>query len=390
MPTSQMAASARPNWYLLQQMERSFGEYFGSASSIASNETYVTQDKRYIVHRDALGAFSVSRNACAHAGAQLLEKPGVQDHKSIRCPVHQWLYEPSGNLIAAPFFEKCERMRLHRPDFGMWNGYVLGYNQREIDDMLASFGEVLEVPKSAFNPSEFVFMEEVEYGLPYPPELMMINYMDGYHVPLCHQKTFDAVADASTYQWELSPLHPSNRAGYSIQEVRARKNVSQRMDAVLRNNHDLTDKDLGWARFHLWIDEVFPSYGVQYPIDKDIFALWAAFYGKGHVMPELYEGGLFLAVSYLVNVDAKNPYTGNANFVEYYVHKNVPEYLREKAYRLFKTAYQQSAREDDEICMRLWAAHQQGELDFDRIYHQDLEKGDVHWREWLKFHSVTL
>ncbi len=385
MPTSQMVPSVRPNWYLGKEQTWSFGEYFGSASSIAPNETYVTQDKRYIVHRDAAGTFSVSRNACAHAGAQLLEKAGVQDPKSIRCPVHQWLYEPNGNLIAAPFFEKCEKMRLHRPDFGVWNGYVLGYDQSELNEMFASFGKSLGIEKEALDPTKFVFMDEAEYGLPYPPELMMINYMDGYHVPLCHQKTFDVVADASTYRWELSDLWLNNRAGYSIQEVRSRKNVSARKEAVLRNNADLTDEDIGWARLHLWVNEVFPSYGVRCPIDKDIFALWAAFYGKGHVMPELYEGGLFLAVSYLVNVDAKNPYTGNANYVEYYVHKNVPERLREKAYRYFRAAYEQSAREDDEICMRLWAAHQQGELDFDRVYHQDLEKGDVHWRKWLHF-----
>ncbi len=312
MPTSQMMLSARPNWYLHQHMERSFGEYFGSASSIAPNETYVTQDKRYIVHRDTGGTFSVSRNACAHAGAQLLSRAGVQDHKNIRCPVHQWLYEPTGALIAAPFFEKCEKMRLHRPNFSVWNGYVLGYDQSELNEMFASFGKSLGIEKEALDPTEFVFMDEAEYGLPYPPELMMINYMDGYHVPLCHQKTFDAVADASTYRWELSDLWPNNRAGYSIQEVRSRKNVSTRMEAVLRNNADLTDEDIGWARLHLWVNEVFPSYGVRCPIDKDIFALWAAFYGKGHVMPELYEGGLFLAVSYLVNVDAKDPYTGNA------------------------------------------------------------------------------
>jgi hypothetical protein len=264
----------------------------------------------------------------------------------------------------------------------VWNGYVLGYKQSHLDEVLTSFGDELGIPKSAVDPREFVFMGEEEYSLPYPRPVFKINFIDGLHVYRYHWLTFTTVADVSKYLWEMSKRCEGNPVGYSIQVVRARQNVRANMEALMRQNSTLSEEDLGWARFHLWIGEEFPKHGVKNPIDKDIFAIWASIYGNGYVMPEVYEGGICMAVSYLVNVDPKNPETGNKNFVEYYVHKNVPTELREKTYRLFREAYEQSAREDDEICLRLWDAHQQGDLDFDRVYHTELEKGDVHWREW--------
>jgi nitrite reductase/ring-hydroxylating ferredoxin subunit len=386
---STMNFSVEPDWYRGHKT-RLTGDYFGSTSSIAPNETYVSQDLMHIVHRDGKeGKVSVSRNACAHAGALLLATPGVQDHTDFSCPVHKWKYLPSGECVAMPYFEMCEKVKLHSPSFGIWNGYVIGYEQSELNQALAHFGNSLGHPKNAFSADEFVFMgDEVEYELPYPCELMMINYNDGYHVPLCHQLTFDAVADSSTYRWELSPQSAKSPVWYSIQEVRARPGVKKRMQQLMRV-HECEEEAVGWARLHTWIEEVFPSYGVEYPIDKEVFALWASIYGNGYLMPELYEGGLFLAVSYLASADPRNPETGNKNFVEYYIHKNVPANLRDKAYRLFRHAYEQSAREDDELCKRLWAAHRLGGMNYSRAFHETLEAGDDHWRTWFKEHFVA-
>jgi hypothetical protein len=123
-------------------------------------------------------------------------------------------------------------------------------------------------------------------------------------------------------------------------------------------------------------------------------------------MLELYEGGLFLAVSYLVNVNPKEsdggdinlieflsgnhtsdvmgkPKAGNVNVVEFYVHKNIHKSHRVEALKKFKHAYSQSAREDDEICVKLWEGHKQGNIHTSRMYHETLESGDMHFREWF-------
>ena len=339
------------------------------------------------MHHNGDGRITVRRNACAHAGAPILDTPGVQNGGIMRCPIHKWAYKPTGELIAAPHFqpEVCERIRLSAPEHGVWNGYAIGYPQHELDLGLANFGKTIGLPLSCFDPNEFVFMHEEVYELPYPRELMLVNYFDGYHVPLYHQKTFDAVADPESYAWEFDESHAyERRCDYSIQLVRARRDVAKRLDMLMRNGDHR--ESFGWADFHLWLHETMSH--VERPIDSDIFAVWASVYGNAYLMPELYEGGLFLAVSYLVSKDGAANETENLNLVEYYVHKCVPHELRTIAMRKFQHAYEQSAREDDEICMTLWDAHRRGSLDFDRVYHELLEAGDVHWRTWFHRHFV--
>lgn len=369
----------KPDWYLGSQAP-SFGDYFGSVSSLAVGETYLTYDRKYIVHRVAATEFHVSRNACAHAGAPILETPGVQDVDNLRCPIHKWTYDLKGQLKAAPQFKSCHGVSLSKPDVALWNGNLVGFRKEETES-LSRFGASLSLPRGAFDTSAFVFMGEERYPIPYPRELMLVNYFDGYHVPLYHQKTFAAVANCDSYAWEFS--EQGAKVGYSIQVVRARSDVEKERRFLMQRG--LAEEDIGWATFHLWIRDEFKS--VERPIDADIFAVWASLYGNGFLMPELYEGGLFLAMSYLVNEDPGNAETGNANLVEYYVHKNVPEARRKEAARRFQHAYEQSAREDDEICETLYRSHRHRNFSDNRIYHQFLEAGDVHWREWYKLKS---
>ncbi len=393
---------AAPNWYH-GLTTHAFGDYFGSLTSRVKDETYLTHDTKYIVHRDSGGTVSVKRNACLHAGAPLLNTVGKQDVKHLVCDIHKWTYTPSGTLLGSPQFENCKGRSLETPNFGIWNGYILGYTQAELDVVLKDFGEELSLPKSAFNPQQFAYMGEEVYELPYPRPLMMVNYHDGYHVPMYHKKTFSLVADCESYEWELPPLDTSFRPSYSLQKVNARSDVERQVERLMRE-HDCGRNMFGWADLHLWLKETVPS--IETPIDASIFAVWASIYGNGYVMPELYEGGLFLAVSYLVNVHPKEPdggninlieflsgnhtsdvkgepKAGNVNVVEFYVHKNIPKKHRLEALKKFKHAYSQSAREDDEICVKLWAGHKQGNMNAPRICHETLEAGDAHWREWF-------
>lgn len=403
MPKSKPLLGYLPDWYRFRSA-KSFGDYFGSLCSLSAGETYLTYDRKYIVHRKPEGIVSVRSNKCAHAGALLLTEPGVQNPGQIRCPIHKWGYKPSGELIGAPSFVECKDITLTAPEFGLWNGYVLGFTQKELNcSSLTTFGETLKLPQKAFAPEEFVFMGEDVDPLPYPRDLMYVNYFDGYHVPHYHKRTFAAVADCETYEWEI-PEITGNRVCHNIQQVRARSDIKKHTEWLARTEN-LPREAFGWADLHLWLQEVIPD--VERPIDKDIFAVWAAIYGNGYLMPELYEGGLFLAVSYLVSLDCgdggllhriESSYDAKSgewkyeikpnqfNLVEYYVHKSIPEEHRLHAYRKFKSAYGQSAREDDEICMRLWDAHRLGGADFKRIYHEVLEAGDPHWREWYFQH----
>lgn len=384
MKKAKPVSGACPNWYR-NFVTPAFGEYFGSISSLANGETYLTYDKLYIVHRQHNGKLSVRANVCAHAGAPLLTEPGVQDVRALHCPIHKWGFAPSGEFLGAPYFENCDGMSLSAQEFGVWDGYMIGSFSQDVLDIsdLMHFGDTLHIEKDVFNPIDFVFMGEEAYPLPYPRQLMYVNYFDGLHVPLYHQKTFDAVADVESYAWEFSPH--LNRVSYSIQCVRARNDVDKRLQHLMRT-YGLPQEEFGWADFHMWIKEHLTD---DAPIDPEIFAVWGALYGNAYLMPELYEGGRFLAVSYLVSMNGLHDSdTENCNLVEYYVHKSVPPHLRKIAARKFQYAYEQSAREDDAICLTLWEAHRRGGMQRLRLYHPHLEAGDMHWREWFEQYGV--
>jgi choline monooxygenase len=384
MEKSQIQSSGSvPNWYARHMRTKQFGAYFGSTSSIAIGEVYLTFDRRHIVHRMSEDEFFVYENACAHAGAPLLTKPGVQDVRTLVCPIHMWSYHLNGDLKRAPMFRPCEGVQLKQVPFTIWNGMLLGFEKDEVDYALKHFGESLGLPSKAFDVAEFVFMSEEDYRLRYPAALMLVNYLDILHVIFMHFLTFALVASTDTSRWEFSNF--LTRLGYSIQLVRSHVEVEKRRVQAMQSR-SCTEEDTGWATFHLWLKEHLGN--VKRPIDENIFAVWATIYGKSCIMPELYEGGLCLAVSYLVNEDPNDPMTGNANLVEYYLHKSVPEELRVQTMRRFQHAYEQSAREDDAICERLWEAHQH-ELTFHRHAHEELEAGDEHYRKWYMKHFVV-
>ena len=351
------------------------GEYFGSTSSLYLDEVFVTPDKKWIVTH-AEGEISVVQNVCLHAGAEILNDAGTQHSAEIRCSVHNWLYDMRGKLLACPKFTPAERS-LARPNYGVWNGFVLGYGKDELR-ALEGFGSSLGLPLGFLNADAFQFREESVYDLPYPRPLMKINYDDGLHVARYHQLTFGPMTNEDEYLWEFGP--EETKCSYSIQVVNMRPNLRKHVDQLMRlRNKELSE--LGWADLHFWLEEKMPN--AKTPIDPNIFAVWASIYGNGYIMPELYLGGRLLALSYLVEVIDKHGITRNKNYVEFYIHKSVPEQLREKLLEKFIFAYRQSAEEDDELCMKLWAAHRRKDIAFDRVIHGELEAGEQHFRSWF-------
>lgn len=380
MDKSLQLRAVRPNWYRGLHT-KDVGEYYGSLASLYPDEVFVTFDKKWIVTRTGDGKISVVQNVCLHAGAEILNTAGTQHSTEIRCSVHQWLYDTNGRLVACPKFTKSNRA-LARPAFGVWKGFALGYSPEELR-ALDGFGAQLSLPADFLSAEAFWFGEEIAYKLPYPRPLMKVNYDDGLHVAKYHEFSFGPMTDESSYLWEFGA---NTKCSYSIQVVHMRPNLRAHVDRLMRSrNRELSE--LGWADLHFWLEEKMP--GAKTPIDKNIFAVWASIYGNGYVMPELYEGGRLLALSYLVEVTDEHGIRKNANYVEFYIHKCVPEELRAKLLEKFIFAYRQSADEDDELCMKLWAAHRRNDIDFDRIVHGELEAGEAHFRTWFIDHFVA-
>lgn len=380
MEKSPLTYGDRPNWYRGLKT-RSQGDYFGSVSSLYPGEVFVTYDKKWIVTRKPDGEVSVVQNVCLHAGMEILNHAGTQHGSDIRCSGHQWAYDMRGKLLGAPKFCKFERS-LFRPKFSVWNGYILGYSLEELG-ALDGFGKSLGLPNSFLSADQFWFGKEKAYTLPYPRVLMKINYDDGLHVARYHQFTFGPMTDEQDYEWDFGP--DDTNASYSIQLVRLRPDVHAHVDRLMRARNK-ERSELGWADFHFWLEETMPNTAT--PIDRNIFAVWASIYGNGYMMPELYEGGRFLALSYLIEISNERGEMMNFNYVEFYVHNSVPERYRAEALDKFIFAYEQSAREDDELCIKLWAAHRRGDIVIPRIVHETLEAGEAHFRAWFLRHFV--
>ncbi len=385
MEKSPTSFAGSPNWYKGLRLN-SAGEYFGSRASLYLDEVFVTHDKKWIVTHVAGGEVSVVQNVCLHAGAEILNTAGTQHSAEIRCSVHNWLYDVHGKLLACPKFSAAQNSThyLARPNFGLWNGFVLGYSQKELG-ALEYFGASLGLPSGFLSADAFWFGKEVDYAVPYPRALMKINYDDGLHVARYHQFSFGPMADESEYLWELGPDNSKCSCSYSIQMVKLRPDLRAHVERLM----DLRNKelsDLGWADLHFWLESKMPD--METPIDRNIFAVWASIYGNGYVMPELYLGGRLLALSYLVEVVDEHGITRNKNYVEFYLHKSIPERFRDNLLEKFIFAYEQSAREDDELCKKLWAAHRRTDIAFDRIVHVELEAGERHFRRWFLEHAT--
>lgn len=375
MERSAQHKAVRPNWYRGIRT-KDMGEYYGSLSSLYPDEVFVTFDKKWIVTRTGDGKIAVVQNVCLHAGMEILNTAGTQHSTEIRCSGHQWLYDMNGALLACPKFAKANRS-LARPDFGLWNGFALGYSEEDLR-ALDGFGAKLGLPSDFLSAESFWFGDEIAYNLPYPRPLMKVNYDDGLHVAKYHEFSFGPMTDESEYLWEFG--NANAKCSYSIQLVKLRPNLRTHVDRLMRSrNKDLAE--LGWADLHFWLEEKMPD--MKTPLDKNIFAVWSSIYGNGYVMPELYEGGRLLALSYLVEAVDEHGILRNKNYVEYYIHKCVPEELRAKLLEKFIFAYEQSAREDDELCMKLWSAHRRDDIGFDRVVHGELEAGEAHFRAWF-------
>jgi len=374
-----MENGVAPNWYRGRKSTNRV-RYYGSISSIQRGEIYVPEDITTIVTRDDNDRLSVMDNVCLHAGGRIFTESGSHGGVEVRCPIHRWLYDKHGELKKCPNFTKKEGARLHQNIFTLWNGYILGYREDELEH-LKGFGSSFGLSEDHLHAQHFIYATERKYTLDYDLWLMAINYLDGLHVQYSHPLSFDAVADSESYRWEIR-RHGSG--GYSLQMVQLRKNLEQYVAMRMRTSNKVRE-ELGWANLVMWMRENMPA--EIWKTDVEYFALWGLDY-RSLLMWEGYLNGLFFVTSDVFPRVPRAVEDDNLNVVEYYISPRIPEHLRRIALDLFIRAYEQSAREDDVLCRSLWSAHKNGDLRFNRSVHDLYEKGDHDFRQWVMENSV--
>lgn len=355
-------------WFDLENLSKIYGKhgtgYLGSVNLIPDEESYCAppvyrQGKVLVRGPDGI---VLRDNLCLHRQAPIIEDfLGELRNGHMVCPIHKWTYDRSGDVVGG-LKGFCKKLVGKLDDVPVVdvNGYLFSQDGRKdsISALKSFFNSSQKFDAELFSMSRFardraLVKAEIK-ETPYSVFLFELNYPDCYHVDRFHPKTFGQVADIDTLEWDFGE-------GWSMQIVNAVPEISPSAQGL-------------WSELARAVNEKLPD------SRKHPFAMWGLVYPG--LMLELYYGH-FLAVSYLI---PKGPYEC-VNVVEYYMSDEAWLEMENSSLETFVKAYSTSADEDDEICIKM----QQGLETLEREgrvlhgpFHDPLEKGMVHYINWLK------
>ncbi len=205
----------------------------GRADALPNPGDYLTMEiagEPVIILRDRQGALRGMSNVCRHRMSTLLEGRG--NVRSIVCPYHAWTYNLDGSLRGAPAMGLNEGFC--KEDIGLpairvedWQGWILVTLNPDAPPPSQALAEV-EALVGYLDMGSYVeaFREEFTWDTNW--KVLAENFMESYHLPVCHQGTIGGSVDlmqmtcpeglaAFNYHWimkndtiPLSLAHPSN------------------------------------------------------------------------------------------------------------------------------------------------------------------------------------
>ncbi len=222
--------------FLVQELRHIFAKDWlcaGRADALPEPGDYLTMQiagEPVIVLRDRGGAVRAMSNVCRHRMSTLLEGRG--NVRSIVCPYHAWTYGLDGALRGAPAMGLNEGFckedtRLPQVRCEVWQGWIMvtlnpdapapSEALRDVDALVGY------LDMSSYRET---FREEFRWATNW--KVLAENFMESYHLPVCHQGTIGGTVDlmkmtcpegfpAFNYHWivknddlPLTLAHPSN------------------------------------------------------------------------------------------------------------------------------------------------------------------------------------
>ncbi len=205
----------------------------GRADALPNPGDYLTMQiagEPVIILRDRDGTLRGMSNVCRHRMSVLLEGRG--NVRSIVCPYHAWTYNLDGSLRGAPAMALnegfCkEDIKLPPVRVEDWQGWVLVTLNPDAPPPAEALAEV-QALVGYLDMGSYVeaFREEFTWDTNW--KVLAENFMESYHLPVCHQGTIGGSVDlmqmtcpegleAFNYHWimkndtiPLSLAHPSN------------------------------------------------------------------------------------------------------------------------------------------------------------------------------------
>ena len=281
-------------------------------------------------------------NVCRHRQALMLNGKG--NAPAIVCPIHRWTYDLKGELIGAPKFAEKPCASLHRSPIQNWNGLLFD-GPRDVAKDLAA------LTTREFDFSGYVLDHVDLHECSYNWKTFIEVYLEDYHVGPFHPGLGKFVT-CEDLKWEFAPWASLQTVGLNASFAKA-----------------------GTATYERWHRAVLDYYRGELPKHG---AIWLTYYPN--VMVEWYPHVLVVSTLYPRGVDR------TLNVVEFYYPEEIALFEREFV-EAEQAAYRETAREDDEIAMRMDAGRRalvaQGRSEVGP-YQSPMEDGMQHFHEFYR------
>lgn len=281
-------------------------------------------------------------NICRHRQAIMLTGKG--NAQSIVCPIHRWTYDLGGKLLGAPHFETQPCVRLGRSPLANWKGLLFDGRRDVARDLAGLTLQDLDFSGYVLN---HVDLHECNYNWKTFIEVYLEDYhVEPFHPGLGHFVTCDDL------RWEFAEWA-------SVQFVGINNGLARP----------------GSPTYRRWHKAVLDYYRGEQPPHG---AVWLTYYPN--IMVEWYPHVLVISTLIPQAVDR------TLNVVEFYYPEDIalfePEFMAAE-----QAAYQETAKEDDEIAERMDAGRKalyaQGRSEVGP-YQSPMEHGMQHFHEFYR------
>ncbi|HEV2220717.1 MAG TPA: aromatic ring-hydroxylating dioxygenase subunit alpha [Casimicrobiaceae bacterium] len=281
-------------------------------------------------------------NICRHRQAIMLTGSGYT--RSIVCPIHRWTYDLGGQLLGAPHFEPQPCVRLDRSPLSNWKGLLFDGSRDVARDLARLTLKDLDFSGYVLNHVE---LHQCNYNW----KTFIEVYLEDYHVEPFHPGLGHFVT-CNDLRWEFAEWA-------SVQFVGINGGLAKP----------------GTPAYRRWHKAVLDYYRGEEP---RYGAVWLTYYPN--IMVEWYPQ--VLAISTLIPQAVDR----TLNVVEFYYPEDIglfePEFVAAE-----QAAYQETAREDDEIAERMDAGRKalyaQGRSEIGP-YQSPMEDGMQHFHEFYR------
>jgi choline monooxygenase len=337
-----------PRIYELEQ-QKLFAQgpgYVGHALMAPTRGDYCALDwlgtGKVLVHND--NGVELISNVCRHRQAVIFKGRG-NVRNAIVCPIHRWTYGLDGKLLGAPHFPGNPCLNLARSPLTNWNGLLFN-GRRDVAADLASVTALKEFDFSGFM-LDRIQIDEYQCNW----KTFIEVYLEDYHVVPFHPGLGKFV-DCNQLEWHFGDWH-------SLQVVGVHKGLTRPGSPAYKRWHEQVLR---------YGENNVPQHG----------AIWSVYYPN--LMIEWYPHVLVIS-----SIIPRGP-EACTNVIEYYYPEDIALFEREFV-EAEQTAYEETAREDAEICERMTqgrrALYQQA-VNEEGPYQSPMEDGMLHFHEFVR------